>query len=62
MLRGELNMAEECGGSEGLILPLTSVASTAEQELMSLHGLQQEVQAHICLTAELSKSDFHSKA
>lgn len=62
MLKGELNMAEECGGSEGLILLLTSVASTAEQELMSLCGCQQEYQAHICLTTDLSKSDFHSKA
>lgn len=43
-------MAEECEGSEHLILLLTSVvASTAEKELMSLHELQQESQAPIFL-------------
>jgi len=55
-------MAEKCEGSEGPTLLLTSVASTAEQELMSVHGIQQEDQARICLTTDLSKSDFHSKA
>lgn len=41
-------MAEECEGSERLILLLKSVVrSTAHKELMSLHELRQEGQAHI---------------
>lgn len=55
-------MAKECVGCEGFMLLLTSVASTAEQELMSLHGLQQEDQVHICLITDSSKYDLHSKA
>lgn len=55
-------MAKEWVGCEDLILLPTSVASTAEQKLMSLHGLQQEDQVHVCLTTNLSKSDLHSKA
>lgn len=52
-------MAEECEGSEHLILLLTSVvASTAEKELMSLHELQQESQAYIFLkSASLTSTE-----
>lgn len=55
-------MAEECEGSEHLILLLKSVVgSTVDKELMSLQELWLDGQAHIFLTAGVSKSDFHSK-
>lgn len=59
-------MVEEYGGSEHLtLLQKSVVASTAEEELMSLsslHELHQEGQAHIFLVSDVSMSDFHCKA
>lgn len=62
MLRGELSIAEECRGLESIILLLTRLAFIAEQGLMSMHGLHQEDQAHVCFATVLGKPSPYSRA